>query len=116
MPLFIIAKKVLSSLFRKPATEKYPFGEKTFFSNTRGSVAIDISQCIFCGLCQKKCPTKALLVERGTKKWDIDLLRCITCGYCVESCPKKCLRMESQYTKPIVPEEEFHKNIQQLIS
>jgi len=70
---------------------------RPFFKNTRGKVDIEIIKCIFCGICQKKCPTSAINVFKVEKKWEIDRLRCISCGLCVESCPKKCLSLNNQY-------------------
>jgi formate hydrogenlyase subunit 6/NADH:ubiquinone oxidoreductase subunit I len=95
-----MTKVVLKSLFRKPATERYPFAPRTYVARSRGSIAIDISVCIFCGMCSRKCPTSALGVSRTEKTWEINRLRCITCNYCVDVCPKKCLRMENTYTAP----------------
>jgi formate hydrogenlyase subunit 6/NADH:ubiquinone oxidoreductase subunit I len=100
MRFFTITKTLLKSLFFGPATEKYPFAKKTYCDRSRGSIAIDIQSCIFCGLCQRKCPTDAIVVSKEEKTWTIDRLRCITCGACVEVCPKKCLAMETQYTEP----------------
>lgn len=101
----------MKSLFRKPATVKYPFGPKVLSASARGSIVIDISKCIFCGICQKKCPTAAIIVNREEKSWKIDRLRCITCNYCAESCPKKCLKMDNQYTEPMLTkQEDLYKN------
>jgi ech hydrogenase subunit F len=111
MQFFIMARIVLKSLFRKPATIKYPFGPKVLSKAARGSIIIDISQCIFCGMCQRKCPTSAIVVNKEEKTWMVARLSCITCGYCVEVCPKKCLRMDNQYTEPMLTRhEELHKN------
>ncbi|MDP2913047.1 MAG: 4Fe-4S dicluster domain-containing protein [Candidatus Omnitrophota bacterium] len=106
MPFFVMAKTVLKTIFRKPYTIKYPFGGLIERPKARGSIAIDIKECIFCGLCQRKCPTKALTVVKDRKEWAIDRLRCITCAACVESCPKKCLVMESRYSPPLVMRQE----------
>jgi len=111
MQFFIMAKIVLKSLFRKPATVKYPFGPKILSEAARGSIIIDISKCIFCGMCQRKCPTSAIVVNKEEKTWNIARLRCITCGYCVEVCPKKCLQMSNQYTEPMLTRhEDLYKN------
>jgi len=111
MQFFVMAKTVLKSLFGKPATVKYPFGPKVLSESARGSIVIDISKCIFCGICQKKCPTGAIAVVREEKTWNIARLKCITCGYCVEVCPKKCLQMSSQYTEPMLTRhEDTYKN------
>jgi len=106
-----MAKTVIKSLFKKPATVKYPFGPKILPKGARGSISIDIAKCIFCGMCQRKCPTAALIVNKEEKTWNIARLRCITCGYCVEICPKKCLQMNNQYTEPMLTRrEDLYKN------
>jgi len=107
MKFFVMAKTVIKSLLRKPATRKYPFGPmREFFENSRGSVAINIGDCIFCGMCQRKCPTKAITVTKENRQWKIDRMKCIACGCCVENCPKKCLIMEPQYTAPSTEKKE----------
>jgi len=107
MSLFIMAKTAIKSILRKPATRRYPFGPKRpYYKNTRGRIEIDITKCIFCGLCQKKCPTNALTVIREEKKWKIDRMRCCSCGYCVEVCPKKCLSMKNEYMGPSTGEKK----------
>ncbi len=107
MPFFVIAKTVLKSLCRLPATRRYPFGTKRpDYPNTRGRINQVIAQCIFCGLCQLKCPAAAISVKKTDKQWSIDRLRCVTCGYCVEVCPKKCLAMENGYSRPVTNKSE----------
>ena len=98
--MFTMLKITLRNLFSKPATRAYPLGPKVFIPGTRGSLQIDQPQCIYCGLCQRSCPTHALEVNRQEKSWKIERLRCIICGACVPVCPKKCLRLECAYIKP----------------
>ncbi|GHU49092.1 hypothetical protein FACS1894127_1390 [Clostridia bacterium] len=61
--------------------------------------------CIFCGICQKKCPQSALSVSRakknkdtgeleGENSWKVDMEACIRCGICLDACPKKSLVIE----------------------
>jgi formate hydrogenlyase subunit 6/NADH:ubiquinone oxidoreductase subunit I len=88
---------VLRNLFSKPATRLYPFVKRTPYKNTRGSVGIDINSCIYCGICQKKCPTDAIVVAKADRLWQIDRMRCIACSACVDACPKKCLTMDGAY-------------------
>ena len=95
MPLFNMTMTALRNLFSKPATRLYPAEKRELPRGTRGRLVIDIQTCIFCGICQKKCPTDALRVEREAKRWSLDRLSCISCGYCVEVCPKKCLALET---------------------
>jgi formate hydrogenlyase subunit 6/NADH:ubiquinone oxidoreductase subunit I len=50
--------------------------------------------CVFCGICAKKCPQEAIIVDRGEKKWEVDDDKCTRCGLCVEACPKKSLTIK----------------------
>ncbi|MEG1929688.1 MAG: 4Fe-4S binding protein [Anaerovorax sp.] len=56
-----------------------------------GEIKCDLDTCIFCGICQKKCPSEAIQVVRKDKTWTIDKGACVLCNVCVEACPKKCL-------------------------
>lgn len=100
MSLFSMSKLLAKSLFHGSYTEKYPIEPKVNYSKTRGKIDIEISECIFCGMCEKRCPSDAIEVNREQKQWTINRFKCIQCGYCVEVCPKKCLSMNSQYTAP----------------
>lgn len=95
-----IGKVVLKSLFKKPATLMYPVIPREWTANTRGHVEIDIDTCIACGICQKKCPTNAITVDRKARTWTIERMQCIQCGHCVRECPKSCLTMDPLYTEP----------------
>ena len=100
MALMNFTPTVLKNLFSKPVTNMYPAVKKEYPKATRGSIDIDIDDCIFCGICAKKCPTEAIRIEKFEKSWIIERLSCINCAYCVDSCPKKCLKVNNQYTSP----------------
>lgn len=100
------AKTIIKSLFLKPSTRLYPMEKRAFYANTRGRIEIEIDKCIFCSLCQKKCPTQAIEVNKPNKTWSINYMRCIVCSACVDNCPKKCLIMANQY-----PPAESQKTI-----
>jgi len=104
MSIFTFWKTILKSLISKPATLMYPFIPRKFYPNTRGSIKNKIEACIYCGLCQRKCPTAAIVVSKPDKKWQIDIMRCVTCNACVEVCPTKCLSMENHYSAPVSKE------------
>ena len=91
-------RTVLGNLLKRPATVSFPAGPKNVCPNARGHVAINIDQCIFCGICARKCPTGAITVDRAAKRWTIRPHECVVCGSCVEACPKKCLDMAEQAT------------------
>lgn len=109
MPLFHMSFDALRNLFSKPATRLYPVEKRAFPAGTRGRLTINMETCILCGICQKKCPTDAIRVEREAKRWSIDRLGCISCGYCVEACPKDCLAQETGYQGAMrTRDREFH--------
>jgi ech hydrogenase subunit F len=105
--VFKMTKTVLSNLFSPPVTRRYPtkIKEARHVAGTRGKIEIEIEKCIFCMLCQKRCPTDAIMVARASKEWNIDRLRCCSCNACVEVCPVRCLRMEERYTPPTITKD-----------
>ena len=90
----------LKNLFSKPATCNYPFEPATYPERSRGHIGIDIDSCIMCGMCQRKCPSGAITVDRKTKTWSIERMGCVQCENCVSGCPKKCLHIVPGYTEP----------------
>ena len=60
-----------------------------------GKVTNDMTKCILCGLCARKCPQECITVDRtGAKTWSIDRDKCVQCGACVDACLKfKALSM-----------------------
>ena len=95
-----IGRMILRSMVRKPATLMYPAVPRTWGERTRGHIEIDIENCIFCGICARKCPTDAITVDRNEKSWSIERMGCIQCICCVEHCPKDCLVCKPDYTSP----------------
>ncbi len=99
MALFSNIKIILRDMFQKQATLEYEKDQKINDPMVRGHIENEIEKCIFCGICQKKCPTSAIEVVRDKKEWSIQRFRCIQCNCCVESCPKKCLHMDNNLSK-----------------
>lgn len=103
MGTFNLAKMTLGSLFKKPATVRYPFEKRDIpglFPNMRGHVVNDVENCIMCGMCARVCPADAITVDRKAGDWTIDPYRCIQCSSCVHECPKHCLSMDVYNTEP----------------
>lgn len=47
--------------------------------------------CIACRICEKNCPTNAIVVTNNLAV--IDYAKCTQCGICVQKCPQKCIVM-----------------------
>jgi ech hydrogenase subunit F len=106
MSFFSMTKTVVQNLLAGPATRAYPFVTRPSYPNTRGHVEITIEKCIFCGICQKRCPTQAIVVDRATRKWTINRFACTACGNCIDNCPKDCLANGNKYTAPAVKKSQ----------
>jgi len=110
MKKFAMERMSLNNLFRKPSTRLYPDAPKKYFPNTRGRLVFNLSDCTFCTLCQKKCPTHAITVRREQQEWELERMRCIACGNCCDLCRKGCLTMKNELTKAVIlPEREYYR-------
>ncbi len=100
MNIMSFTKTAMKNLFSTPATRMYPQQPREYPQRTRGHVEIDMNTCVLCGLCSKKCPADAIVVDRAAGTWSIERFGCIQCNSCVESCPKKSLTMGQTYSQP----------------
>lgn len=107
MGAFKLGKMTLAGLVKQPETIQYPSEEKPTIPGHKGQVQIDVTACILCGICQKRCPCGAISVDKAARGWTIDRFRCIQCGSCVRECPKHCLSMDP--TRP-APSAKKHTN------
>ncbi len=92
--------EVLTHLFRKPATEAYPFGPSTAPEGIRGMIEFFAEKCVGCRLCMKDCPSDAITITKvGDKKFEatFNLDSCMYCAQCVDSCNKGALASSSKY-------------------
>jgi formate hydrogenlyase subunit 6/NADH:ubiquinone oxidoreductase subunit I len=95
-----MAFEALSSLFKKPATNRYPFESRSLPDNARGKIVFSGENCVGCKLCERDCPAEALLIVKIADKTfqaKIDLSRCIYCGQCAESCRKNSLETSTDF-------------------
>lgn len=83
--------------YTEPSREKtvdtysQPIPEPTADDNTpsNGKIVNDMSKCILCGLCSRKCPKECITVDRKeTKTWSINRDECVQCGACIDACLK----------------------------
>src|SRR5512143_4046740 len=89
---------LLRSLFRRPATVRYPLERRTPPERLRGRLRFELSACTGCALCVKDCPAAALELTVADKqnkclvlRYHVD--RCTFCAQCVESCKHGCLSL-----------------------
>ena len=98
MAFFPFGRVIMSSLFKRASKVSYPVKPLAKAGIVRGHVENDIDNCIFCGICAKKCPTGAISAVKTEKSWTISRFQCVLCNCCVEVCQKKCLYMSPELT------------------
>jgi formate hydrogenlyase subunit 6/NADH:ubiquinone oxidoreductase subunit I len=91
---------IVTSLFKRPVTERYPFERRAAPERLRGQLYYDPAKCSGCALCSKDCPSQALeliTIDKASKRFVLryHIDRCTFCGQCVESCRFSCLGMSS---------------------
>lgn len=100
MAVMKFAPRLIKNLLSKPATRNYPEEPRAYTDRTRGHIEFDVSCCILCNICGKKCPTGAIHVNKAARTIEIERMSCIQCGFCEDSCPKHCIVMRPDYTAP----------------
>lgn len=101
MKLGAMLGDVIRSLFRRPATELYPFTRRPAPERFRGKLVYDPAKCSGCQLCIKDCPSEAIelvVLDKVNKKFVLRYHqdRCTYCAQCVVSCRFNCLDMSSE--------------------
>jgi len=95
-----IARLLIQSLFKKPATINYPAIRSGMPKGFRGKLKFYPEKCIGCKLCMRDCPSGAIEIRKLNEKAFeavIDLGKCIYCAQCVDSCLKKALEVTPEY-------------------
>jgi len=94
---------MLGMFVKKADTSLYPAIQANVADKFRGMLAFDAGLCVGCKLCQKVCPTDAIIIEKteeaGEKRFIavVQLDKCIFCGQCVDTCNKDALRNTADF-------------------
>lgn len=94
-------KSTLKNLFSRPVTVLYPYEKADIPETNRGRVVWDMQKCIWCRLCEKNCPTLAIVTDKEHKTQTIVRARCIACRTCVDVCPTNTITMEPKYSEAV---------------
>jgi formate hydrogenlyase subunit 6/NADH:ubiquinone oxidoreductase subunit I len=91
---------VVRSLFKPPATIKYPLEPAQAPDLLRGKLIWDNRRCTGCKLCMNDCPADAIhlhIIDRKEKRFvmEYDENSCIFCAQCVHSCRSEALRLSN---------------------
>jgi formate hydrogenlyase subunit 6/NADH:ubiquinone oxidoreductase subunit I len=102
---------VLGSLFSKPATIKYPYAPFKMPDKFRGPPSWDSDRCVGCKLCQRDCPSQAIVISKSPyeKRYNqtVDLGKCVYCGQCAETCPRKVITITPEFELAQVDKAAF---------
>jgi NADH-quinone oxidoreductase subunit I len=92
-------------LFKRPATQMYPYERPELAPRTRGVIALMDENCTVCMLCSRECPDWCIYIDSHKEtvppakeggrartrnvldRFAIDFSLCMYCGICVEVCP-----------------------------
>lgn len=114
----------IKAFFRPTVTVQYPRAVTTIAPDFRNHTKLlgDIENpertlCIVCGMCERNCPSGAIVKVEGEKKegekkktatkYILDFSRCSQCGICVETCPVNALAFSEDYHPAGYSREDF---------
>jgi ech hydrogenase subunit F len=95
---------ILRNLFGTPATRKYPFESHQYWAGSRGRLQIDLAKCVFCGICEKICPSRAIIKYGHKDDPNVTIhynpFACIYCARCAEKCPSCAIYILESHAVP----------------
>jgi len=81
----------------------YPLRKLNLFD-----IYIEDNKCTFCEACTRKCPTKALYMEKNSEiKISYNPVECIGCGLCQEYCPEDALKVFRRVNPRILKSDSY---------
>jgi formate hydrogenlyase subunit 6/NADH:ubiquinone oxidoreductase subunit I len=100
MKIGTMLRDIVQSLFRPPATRRYPAERQTPPERLRGALHWNPERCTGCCMCTKDCPANAIeliTLDKASKRFVLryHMDRCTFCAQCVQTCRFGCLEMPS---------------------
>ena len=95
---------IAKNLIAPPATRKYPYEAYQYWPGSRGRLHIDLGKCVFCGVCEKLCPARAITKYGDKNDPDVTIdynpFACIYCARCAEKCPSCAIHILEGHAVP----------------
>lgn len=95
LPIWLILSVLITLRYRPEVFHNLicPFGalQNLFGRFSSFSEKVDKDACISCKLCEKVCPSTAILVSSVDKKASINKALCLQCTNCRQICPTKAI-------------------------
>ncbi len=62
-----------------------------------GAPEIDRTMCTLCGECERRCPSRAIVIDRAAAGIGINMDECVFCALCADICPAGAARMSNEF-------------------
>ncbi len=103
LPFWLVVSVLVTLRYRPEVFHNLicPFGalQRIFGRFAMLSESVDKDACVGCKLCEKVCPSNAIVVSPDDKKAGINAKLCHQCTNCCQVCPKSAIRYGKQRTK-----------------
>jgi Ni,Fe-hydrogenase III small subunit/formate hydrogenlyase subunit 6/NADH:ubiquinone oxidoreductase subunit I len=104
--MFDIVKKIIEYPRLTQAYPAKPVDSSLFI----GSPEIDQSACNKCGECEKRCPSRAIVMDQVANQVGINLDECVFCALCEEVCPTGAIKMSTHFELAEKDREHLRKS------